>query len=87
MVLNGNGISGAATTAATTVRGMGYVVGSVGNANRSDYGKSVVMYRAGHEPEARRLAKELGIAIVGPLDGVRTAELMGAHVALILGNS
>ena len=87
MVLNGNGVAGAASAAATRVRGMGYVVGGVGNAADTGYGKSVVMYRKGHEGEGRRLARDLGIKIVGPLDGIRAKDLMGAHVALILGSS
>ena len=87
MVLNGNGVAGAASDAATRVRGLGYVVGGVGNASRSDYGMSVVMYRKGHEGEGRRLARDLRIKVVGPLDGIRTKDLMGAHVALILGSS
>ena len=87
VVLNGNGVAGAASGAAARVRALGYVVGGVGNATRSDYGASVVMYRRGHEPEARRLATDLGVKIVGPLDGISADELMGAHVALILGSS
>ena len=87
MVLNGNGVAGAAGAAAARVRGKGYVVGGVGNATRTDYGESVVMYRKGHEGEGRRLARDLGVKIVGPLDGIRAKDLMGAHVALILGNS
>jgi hypothetical protein len=87
IVPNGNGVPGAASDAAARVRGLGYVVGGVGNAAKTDYGKSVVMYRKGHEGEGRRLARDLRIKIVGPLDGIRAKELMGAHVALILGNS
>jgi hypothetical protein len=86
MVLNGNGIAGAAADTGMRVRELGYVVGGVGNAPRSDYGKTVVMYRAGYEPEARRLAKDAGIKLVGPLDGLRPRDLMGAHVALVVGH-
>jgi len=84
-VLNGNGRSGAAATAAAEVRARGYVVGGTGNAARSDYPRSVVMYRAGFEGEARRFANDLRIKIVGPLDGMAPRELMGAHLALVLG--
>jgi hypothetical protein len=86
LVLNGNGISGAAGETGRRVRGLGYVVGGVGNAPRSDYGRSVVMFRRGYEPEARRLAKDLGIKVVGPLDGLRARDLMGAQLALVVGN-
>ena len=87
IVLNGNGVAGAAADAAARVRAKGYVVGGVGNATRTNYGRSVVMYRKGHEGEGRRLARDLGIKIVGPLDGIRAKDLMGAHAAIILGNS
>lgn len=87
LVLNGNGLSGAAAEAAQRVRSRGYLVGGTGNASRSDFGRSVVMYRAGFEAEARRFAGDLKIAVVGPLDGLEPSELMGAHVAFVLGAS
>ena len=84
VVLNGNGRSGAAAEAASRVRALEYTIGSVGNAQRSDYAATVVMYRQGFRAEAERLASDLGIKIVGPLDGMRPRELMGAHVALVV---
>jgi hypothetical protein len=84
MVLNGNGVSGAAHEAAARVRGRGYSVGEVGNAKRTDYMRSVVMYRPGYRGEALRLARDLRIKIVGPLDGLRVRDLMGAHVAVVV---
>jgi hypothetical protein len=86
-VMNGNGQRGAAAETAARVRSIGYTVGSVGNATRSDYGRSVVMYRRGFRPEALRLAKDLKVKLVSPLDGLRPRELMGAHVALVVGHS
>jgi LytR cell envelope-related transcriptional attenuator len=86
MVLNGNGIAGAAAAAADRVKAKGYAVASTGNATRSDYGQSVVMYRAGRKPEAQRLARDLGVKLVGPLEGMSTRALLGAHLALVLGN-
>ena len=87
LVLNGNGETGAAREAAERVRSRGYLVGGTGNAKRSDHERSLVMYRAGFEAEARRLAADLKIPVVGPLDGMSKADLLGAHVALILGES
>jgi LytR cell envelope-related transcriptional attenuator len=84
MVLNGNGVSGAAHAAASRVRGSGYSIGEVGNARRSDYMRSVVMYRPGHRGEALRLARDLRVKIVGPLDGLRVRDLMGAHLVLVV---
>ncbi len=85
LVLNGNGRAGAAATAADRVRGIGYTIGSVGNAPRADFTRSLVMYRPGHEAEARRLARDLHLKIVGPLDGLKPRELLGAHLALVVG--
>jgi LytR cell envelope-related transcriptional attenuator len=84
-VLNGNGRSGAAAEAADSVRRFGYTIGTVGNAPRTDVTRTIVMYRDGYRPEAQRLAKDLGVKIVGPLDGLKRADLLGAHVALVLG--
>ena len=86
LVLNGNGRPGAAGAAAEQVRRLGYTIGGVGNADRSDHARSVVMYRGDHAREARRLARELRIEIVGPLDGVKPAELLGAHLAVVVGD-
>lgn len=87
LVLNGNGRTGAAAEAADRVHGAGYIVGSVGNAPRSDYGRTVVMYRPGHEVEAKRLGRDLRIRIVAPLDGLHVKQLLGAHLALVVGSA
>ena len=44
------------------------------------------MFRPGYRPEAMRLAKDLKLKIVGPLDGLRPADMLGAHVALVVGD-
>jgi hypothetical protein len=85
VVLNGNGISGAAGRSAAQVRSLAYVVAGAGNAPRSDYARTIVMYRDGYKREGERLAHDLHVKLVGPLDGLRKNELMGAHVALVLG--
>jgi hypothetical protein len=85
LVLNGNGRTGAAAEAADRVRVHGYGVGGVGNAPHADYPRNLVMYRPGYRPEAQRFARDLGLAGIAPLDGLRLKELMGAHVVLILG--
>jgi hypothetical protein len=84
-VLNGNGVSGAAAATASRVRARGYKIRKVGNAPRSGYGRSVVMYRSGFRPEGLRLARDLRIALVSPLDGLRGRDLKGAKVALVVG--
>jgi hypothetical protein len=45
------------------------------------------MYRPGYAGEAARFARDLRVKIVSPLDGLRLKDLMGAHVALVLGAS
>ena len=84
-ILNGNGVSGAAASTASRVRARGYKIRKVGNAPRSGYGRSVVMYRAGFRPEALRLGRELGIGLVSPLDGLRASNLTGARLAVVVG--
>jgi hypothetical protein len=85
VVLNGNGRQGAAAAAASRVTRKGYRIGLVANAPSHDYATSLVMYRRGFEGEARRLAHDMGVKVVGPLDGVRPNQLHGAHAVLILG--
>jgi hypothetical protein len=85
LVLNGNGRQGAAAATASRVSRRGYRVGGVANAPRTDFTRSLVMYRKGFEGEGRRLARDLGIKIVGPLDGLTTSQLHGAHAVVVVG--
>lgn len=85
LVLNGGGVSGAAAAESARISGVGYRIAAVGNAPKSDYTRTLVMYRKGFAPEAARLAQDLHVKIVGPLDGLRPAQLAGAHVAVIVG--
>ena len=84
MVLNGNGQAGAAHAAAARVQSHGYLLGNVGNA-RSITPHTLVMFRPGYEAEGHRLARDLQVRIVRPLDGMRPAQLLGAHLVLIIG--
>jgi hypothetical protein len=86
LVLNGNGRTGAASDTAARVLRVGYIVAGAANAPRSDYRRSIVMYRPGRGVEAKRLAKDLRVRVVGPLDGLRPSQLMGAHLVLIIGD-
>jgi hypothetical protein len=85
IVLNGNGIPGAAATSADRVRGLHYVITATGNAPRTDFHRSMVMFRPGFKAEAVRLAKDLHVRRVAPLDGISRGDLQGAHLALIIG--
>jgi hypothetical protein len=84
MVLNGNGQAGAAHAAADRVQARGYLLGNVGNAEGVTP-HTLIMFRPGYEGEARRLAHDLRVRIVRPLDGMRPSQLLGAHLVLILG--
>ena len=87
MILNGNGRTGAAASEAEQVRNLGYLVPEVGNASRIGYTRTLVMYRPGYAVEGQRLARDAGIRLVGPLDGMRPAQLKGAHTAIVVGSS
>ena len=84
LVLNGNGLAGAAAAEASRARARGYQVAGTANAPRS-YGETVVMYRAGRRPEAKRLAADMGVTLVGPLDGLGPRQLRGAQLVVVLG--
>jgi len=84
LVLNGNGITGAAAAESDSLRARGYKISGTGNAAPS-YGQSVVLYRPGRFPEAKRLAADEGIPLVGPLDGITLRELHGAQLVVVLG--
>jgi hypothetical protein len=43
------------------------------------------MYRRGWEAEGRRLASDLHVKIVGPLDGMSVSTLHGAQLVVVLG--
>ena len=84
LVLNGNGINGAAAAESDSLLARGYKISGTGNAAQS-YGQSVVLYRPGRLPEAKRLAADEGIPLVGPLDGITLRQLHGAHLVIVLG--
>jgi hypothetical protein len=86
LVLNGNGVAGAAGAEARLLQARGYPVASVGNAKRSDYATSIVLYRPGYAGEAQRLAHDAHVAEVSPLDGLLPSQLGSARVAVIVGN-
>jgi hypothetical protein len=84
-VMNGNGRTGAASEAAARLGNRGYSISGTGNAPRDDYASTVVMYRAGYRPEALRLARDLHLKVVGPLDGLKPKQMLGAQIAIVLG--
>jgi LytR cell envelope-related transcriptional attenuator len=85
LVLNGNGIAGAAHTEAASLQTHGYPIASTGNAQRTDYAATIVMYRQGFDREAHRLARDAGIHLVAPLDGLTPRSLHGAQLVVVTG--
>jgi len=85
LVLNGNGRSGAAGNAASTLSSLGYHIRGTANAKRQNYATSVVMYRRGYAAEGARLARDMHVQVVGPLDGLGASALHGGQLVVILG--
>jgi len=84
LVLNGNGISGAAGTEATKLLAAGYRHAIPTDASQG-YATSLVLFRRGWEGEARRLARDAGIRSVAPLDGRISPGYRRYRLVLILG--
>jgi len=85
LVLNGNGVQGAAALAAQLAQARGYPVLDVGNAPKTGYARTIVMYRPGFRSEALRFQHDLNLSVVAPLDGMTLPELKGAKLVEILG--
>jgi hypothetical protein len=86
LVLNGNGRQGAASTQAVNLATLGYTVGGAENAPRHDYARTMVMYVPGFLPEARRLARDLDVRLVAPVDGLTPSRLRGSKLVVLLGS-
>ena len=83
-VLNGTSVVGLAATYGDKVEGKGFDLGAVTNSSAS-FEQSVVMFKRGHEVEARKVAKQLGIGKLQLMSGEIEAASAGADVALIVG--
>jgi hypothetical protein len=82
LVLNGNGVSGAAGTTATAILARGYRHAIPSDAGQLDYARSLVLFRPGWQREAKRLARDVKITTVATLDGRLAPEY--AHVPLVV---
>jgi hypothetical protein len=83
-VLNGTAVTGLAGTYGNKVERKGFQLGAVTNSATS-FTDSVVMFRRGHAPEARRVASVLGISDVRLMSSDIAAVSGGAPVAVIVG--
>jgi hypothetical protein len=85
LVLNGNGISGAAGDEATSILASGYRHAIPIDAPSHDYARSLVLFRPGWQGEAERLAREVKIPTVAPLDGSVAPAYAHLPLVVILG--
>jgi hypothetical protein len=85
LVLNGDGVAGAAGRTAAALHRRGYPIAGVANAVHENYPRTLILYRPGYRAEGLRLAHQMGVRVVGPLDGVAVRSLHGGDLAVILG--
>jgi hypothetical protein len=83
-VLNGTAVVGLAATFGDKVEAKGFELGAVTNSN-SSFTDSVVMFKRGHKPEARKVAKQLKIPKLQLMSGEIESASAGAAVAVIVG--
>lgn len=83
-VLNGTAVPGLAAEFGDKVEGKGFQLGAVTNSSTSFSG-SVVMFERGHAPEARKVAKALGISEVRLMTSDIESVSDGAPVSVIVG--
>ncbi|HUZ14572.1 MAG TPA: LytR C-terminal domain-containing protein [Gaiellaceae bacterium] len=86
LVLNGNGIAGAAGGLASRLLAHGYRSAPAMDAQVTTYARSLVLFRAGWEREANRLAKDAHIGAVAPLDGALPATESRFPLVAIVGH-
>ena len=86
LVLNGNGVSGAAGTEATAILAHDYRHAIPGDASQLTYARSLVLFRPGWQREAERLARDVRIPAVAPLDGRVAPEYASVPLLVILGS-
>jgi LytR cell envelope-related transcriptional attenuator len=83
-VLNGTSVVGLAAVFGDKVDAKGFELGAVTNSSAS-FEDSVVMFKRGHKPEARKVAKQLSIPKVQLMSAEIESVSAGADVALIVG--
>lgn len=83
-VLNGTAVPGLAATYADKVERKGFKRGAVTNSSTS-FAESLVMFERGHAPEARKVAKALGISQVKLMSADIESVSGGAPVSVIVG--
>jgi LytR cell envelope-related transcriptional attenuator len=85
-VLNGTAVPGLAGRYGEKVQRRGFKLGTVTNSNAS-FAEGTVMYRSGHAPEARLVARELRVGKVQPMTSEVDSVSEGAPVSVIVGEN
>lgn len=83
-VLNGTAVPGLAATFGDKVEAKGFELGAVTN-SESSFAETVIMFKRGHKPEARKVAKQLQVAKLQLMSGEIESVSAGAPVAVIVG--
>jgi hypothetical protein len=83
-VLNGTAVSNLAASYGTKVQRKGFKLGAITNTSTS-YAESVVMFVRGHKPEAKKVAKDLGIEKLQLMTSEIESVSAGANVTVIVG--
>jgi hypothetical protein len=83
-VLNGTAVPGLAASYGDMVEGKGFKLGAVTNSS-SSFAESVVMFKRGHKPEARLVAKQLQLSKLQLMSSEIEGVSAGANVAVIVG--
>ncbi len=83
-VLNGTATDGLAGTYGDKVENKGFRLGAVSNTEQS-FESSVVMFERGHAPEARTVARQLGISKLALMSSEVGSASAGANVAVVVG--
>lgn len=83
-VLNGTAAAGLAATYGDKVEEKGFEVGPITNSSET-FEASVVMFKPGHEPEAKLVAKRISIPKVQPMSGEISEVAQKANVAVVVG--
>lgn len=83
-VLNGTAVAGLADRTSDDLAAAGYLIGAVTNSN-SSFDASLVMFKSGFKPEARKVASELRIQQVRPMSQEISTVAEGANLAVVVG--
>jgi hypothetical protein len=83
-VLNGTPVPGLGAKVATDVQVNDFALGNVGN-SRKEYDQTVVMYEKDQRKAAQKVAHDLGVKPVQPIDRQTQREANGADVVVIAG--